>query len=145
MFVLRKYFLAENEVVSDEYSEKVYRTRIRAWGKVKFKKKYDLRRLTTTATDSGYASLDKAKMARQGVDVYSQVSSVHAVAREMLIQRFAEHLFKDLGGKALKHEMMTTMIRGLPDLLANFAFRLGQVALSEELRNATAFIYKHRT
>jgi len=117
------------------------------------------------ATDSGYASLNSVKVVQPEEDdlcpstdqhkagdanswdaqtVYSRVSDIPTVKKESLMHQFADRLFRELGGGNLNFEAMAILTEGLPDLLANFALRLGQAESPEELRQAMVFLYKHR-
>jgi len=117
-------------------------------------------------TDSGYVSLGH-HLHQQGSDIndpqkvgmpkavqdastwdtktmYSDAVSVETSRKDSFIERFAELLFKDLGGSQLEPEKVVKLCDGMTELLSDFAVRLGQGTPSDELGRAMVFIHKHR-
>lgn len=103
-------------------------------------------------TDSGYASMHPSKQARiddldnmmwETRTLYS-TTSVETTRRDTITQNFACQLFNDLGGQRFTEPNATALINVLPELLADFALRLGQMCSTPLLRETMVFIHKYR-
>lgn len=107
-------------------------------------------------TDSGYASVNPypefkhdSQRAQVPADIdtgteYSDVSTVAGFKNETFIYELVDDLFAKIAPLALSDEIMRAIIDLLPDILKNFALRIGYNASTQMHRNVMFFIHKNR-